>query len=380
MGGRRPMSSPMTDVAVAGQAIVGPQPGEVRPFDFRRPNKLNRDHLRNLQIVHETFARQFTTVLSSTLRAITHVSVTSIDQLTYDEYVRLTPNPTFMAILATPPWTGTSAFQLPLKIALTAIDLLLGGHGKGTPERSLTDIELGLMKNLIDRAMSELTYAFNSVAEVHPQISRHESNPQFAQIAAPSDMMMVVTFMVKINEDEGLATLCFPYTTLQPVLDSFSGNLAQVLPTGARARGSANKLRKALMGVQLDFRAEFPAVSVAAQELATLQPGDVIPLGISTETPITGIVGGVPTFVVRPARKGKRLACQILTTLPGADKALQHLVSRTLAGQIPVRPAPLAIEPRPGHGEEIVPDAGATDGWERPRLGRIGDGPAGGPR
>jgi flagellar motor switch protein FliM len=328
----------MTDLAVAAPTIVGPQRGEVRPFDFRRPNKLNRDHLRNLQIVHETFARQFTTVLSSTLRAIAHVSVTSIDQLTYDEYVRSTPNPTFLAILSTPPWTGTSAFQLPLKIALTAIDLLLGGHGKGAAPRSLTDIELGLMKNLIDRAMSELTYAFNSVAEVHPQIARHESNPQFAQIAAPSEMMIVVTFQMKINEDEDTATLCFPYTTLQPVLDSFSGNLAQVLPTGPRAQESANRLRQAIMGVELDFRAEFPAISLTAEDIASLQPGDVIPLGITTETPITGIVGGVPTFVVRPARKGKRLACQVLTTLPGADRALRHLVSRTLGGQVPMRP------------------------------------------
>src|SRR4051812_39276271 len=123
----------MTDVAVSASSTGVPQRGEVRPFDFRRPNKLNRDHLRNLQIVHETFARQFTTVLSSTLRTVAHVSVTSIDQLTYDEYVRSTPNPTFLAILSTPPWTGTSAFQLPLKITLTAIDLLLGGHGKGSP-------------------------------------------------------------------------------------------------------------------------------------------------------------------------------------------------------------------------------------------------------
>jgi flagellar motor switch protein FliM len=252
--------------------------------------------------------------------------------------VRSTPNPTFLAVLATPPWTGTSAFQLPLKIALTAIDLLLGGHGKGAPTRSLTDIELGLMKNLIDRAMAELTYAFNSVTEVHPAIARHESNPQFAQIAAPSEMMIVVTFHVKINEDEGTATLCYPYTTLQPVLDSFSGNLAQVLPTGSRAREASKRLRQAVMGVNLDFRAEFPAVSVAAQDLADLRPGDVIPLGISVDTPITGIVGGVPTFVVRPARKGKRMACQILTTLPGADKSLQLLVSRTLSGQVPVRP------------------------------------------
>jgi flagellar motor switch protein FliM len=334
----------MTDVATSGETMTGTPPMDPRPFDFRRPNKLNRDHLRNMQIVHETFARQFTTVLSSTLRTLAHVSVTSIDQLTYDEYVRIAPNPTFLAILATPPWTGTSAFQLPLTTVLTAIDLLLGGHGKDAPDRSLTDIELGLTRTLLDRAMSELSYAFNSVAEVHPQIARHESNPQFAQIASPSEMMIVVTFHVRINESEGPATLCYPYTTLQPVLDSFSGNLAQVLPTGDRAREEAVKLRHAILDVPLDFRAEFPAVTIAASDLAAMQPGDVIPLGVSTDTPITGMVGGHPIFVVRPARKGKRLACQVLTPLPDADKEMQHLVSRTLGGHV-VRPPAQAAAP-----------------------------------
>jgi flagellar motor switch protein FliM len=327
----------MSDMAVGSQPIVGASPGEARTFDFRRPNQLNRDHLRNLQIVHETFARQFTTVLSSTLRTLASVTVTNIDQFTYHEYVDSTPNPTFLAILSTPPWTGTSAFGMPLKIALTAIDFLLGGHGKGTPERALTDIELGLMKNLIDRAMAELAYAFNSVTEVHPQIMRHESNPQFAQIAAPSEMMIVITFNLKIHEDEGVATLCYPYTTLQPVLESFSGNLAQVVSTGHKARDASNKLRRAVLDVPIEFRAEFPAVRLAAGDLAALELGDVIPFGISTDTPITGIVGGVPTYVVRPARKGKRMACQILSTLPGADKSLQLLVSRALGGQGLVR-------------------------------------------
>src|SRR3954447_16276007 len=97
----------MTDVATSGETMIGTPPMEPRPFDFRRPNKLNRDHLRNMQIVHETFARQFTTVLSSTLRTLASVSVTSIDQLTYDEYVRLTPTTsrplTAVAALSAPP-------------------------------------------------------------------------------------------------------------------------------------------------------------------------------------------------------------------------------------------------------------------------------------
>jgi flagellar motor switch protein FliM len=330
------MSCAMTDMAVDPASDL--VPADVRTFDFRRPNQLNRDHMRNMQIVHETFARQFTTVLSSALRAITHVSVTHIDQLTYDEYVRQAPNPTFLAILATPPWTGTSVFQLPLNIALTSIDLLLGGHGKSEPNRTLTEIELGLMENLVERALAELHYAFNSVAEVHPTLTRHESNPQFAQIAAPSEMMIVVSFKMRINEADGVATLCYPYSTLQPVLESFSGNLAQVLPTGDRARMATARLHRAVLDVSVDFRAEFPAVRLLAADIAALQPGDVIPFGIHTEQPLVGIVGGVPTFIVRPTRRGKRLACQVLGNLPGAEASLASVAQQAAAPQPAAHP------------------------------------------
>jgi len=317
------MNTPMTDAAVSEPVVARSR--EARIFDFRRPNKLNRDHVRNLQIVNETFARQFTTVLSSTLRAIAHMSLESIEQLTYDEYVRSTPNPTYMAMLSTPPLVGVSVFQCPLRIALTAIDFLLGGKGKGIPERSLTEIELGLMRSLLDRALAELAYAFHSVVEIDPSVVRYESNPQFAQIAAPSDMMIVVTFNLKIENEEGQATLCFPFSTLQPVLEDLTGNLAQVLPAGVEPAHETAKLEQALLDVPVEFRAEFPSVPLEADDILALRPGDVIPFDLSVDQPIIGVVGDVPTFLVRPARKGKRFACQILSTLPGAERSITDL-------------------------------------------------------
>jgi flagellar motor switch protein FliM len=317
------MDTAMSDAAI--NEPVPSRPREARIFDFRRPNKLNRDHVRNLQIVNETFARQFTTVLSSTLRAIAHMNLKSIEQLTYDEYVRSTPNPTYMAMLSTSPLVGVSVFQCPLRIALTAIDFLLGGKGKGVPERVLTEIELGLMRSLLDRALAELAYAFHSVVEIEPGVVRYESNPQFAQIAAPSDMMIVVTFSLKIENEEGDATLCFPFSTLQPVLEDLTGNLAQVLPAGVEPAHETAKLETAVLGVPVEFRAEFPAVHLTADDIIALRAGEVIPFDLPTDQPIVGVVGGVPTFSVRPARKGKRFACQILSTLPGAERAIADL-------------------------------------------------------
>jgi len=300
-----------------GDASARSRRGEPRPFDFRRPTKLNRDHVRTLEIVQETFARQFTTVLSSTLRAVSSVTVEGIDQLSYDEYVRATPNPTHLSILSIHPLPGVAILQLPLGISLTAIDLMLGGHGKGNDgRRPLTDIEVGLMRPLIDRVLNELSYAFDSVVSFEPAVVQTESNPQFAQVAAPSDMIVVITLDVRIDSAHGRATLSFPYASLTPVLDSFTGTIvvAERDPELA-ARSSAN-LRARLNEVPVDVAVRFPPVRLTPAEIVSLEVGDVLPLPHGTDADLTVTVGEVPCFLGRPARRGKRLACQITATKP----------------------------------------------------------------
>src|SRR2546423_784094 len=129
------------------------------PFDFRRPNKFSRDHVRAFQIVHETFARQLSTVLATTLRAVAHVSLTSVEQLTYDEYVRSLPNPSYMVILSLNPLPGAAVMQLPLPITFAAIDRLLGGTGDAaSPKRPLPELEPNLMRSVVDPALPELEH------------------------------------------------------------------------------------------------------------------------------------------------------------------------------------------------------------------------------
>ncbi len=130
-------------------------------YDFRRPNKFTREHVRALQIASETFARQFTTVLSTTLRTVSQVQAKGIHQLTYDEYILDVPNPTYLAILSLPPLAGASIFHLPLPVVMTAVDRLLGGPGTGPSlHRPLTEIEQSLVRDLLGRVLRELAYAF----------------------------------------------------------------------------------------------------------------------------------------------------------------------------------------------------------------------------
>jgi flagellar motor switch protein FliM len=296
--------------------VKGNRPRTVRTFDFRRPSKLNRDHVRTLEIVLETFARQFTTVLSTGLRAVSSVTVESIEQLSYDEYVRATPNPTYLSVLSISPLPGVAIFQLPLQISFAAVDMLLGGHGKSNDyARPLSDIEVNLLRDLMSRVLGELRYAFESVVEFDPQVVQVESNPQFAQVAAPSDMIVVTTLDMRISAAQGRATLAFPYGSLTPVLDSFTGNVVMAdRDATALAIAQAN-LRERIVDTTVEVSVSFDAVRLTSGEIVSLQPGDIVPLRQGVNSSLTVSVANSPTFIGRPARRGKRLACQIIAPI-----------------------------------------------------------------
>jgi flagellar motor switch protein FliM len=281
-------------------------------YDFRRPNKFTREHVRALQIAHETFARQFTTVLSTTLRTVSHVQARGIGQLTYDEYIRDVANPTYLAILSLPPLAGAAIFHLPLPVVLTAVDRLLGGPGTGpSVNRALTEIEQSLVRDLLGRVLRELAYAFESLTALEPTVIHQESNPQFAQIGSPSDMVIVFVYDLRIGSQAGEATLCIPFSALQPVLDEVMGNSL----LAGRIEADAGSVRDALAGrmgsAPVTVSVSFPPVALALADIVDLRPGDVLPLDHRVDAPLEVSVGGVPRFAARPGRRGKRLACVI---------------------------------------------------------------------
>lgn len=285
----------------------------VRAFDFRKPNKLSRDHVRNLLIVHETFARQMTTLMSSTIRAVSSASVQSIDQMTYDEYVRHTPNPSHLSVLSVPPLPGVALLELPVKFALTAIDLMLGGHGRSTPpNRPLTEIEIGLMRTLVDRALRELTYAFEAIVKIEPAIVVHESNPQFAQISAPTDMMVVVRLRLLIEGVEADGALCYPYAMLQPVLEGFDGHAGHHDRNHTEVELSRAQVATRLHDVPVEVRVVFPPITLPSSEIVDLHVGDVLPLGRPVDAPMWGLIENLRVLEVRPGRRNKRLAAEVV--------------------------------------------------------------------
>lgn len=307
------------EVSPASSQVGGSSPrrkkSEPKPFNFRRPNKFNRDHFRAFQIVHETFARQITTIFSTSLRTTSSVSLVNVEETSYGEFIESAENPSFISILQISPLPGASLWHIPQSLAMGIIERQLGGVGKGPfPKRPLTDIEAMLIRDLTDRGLREMTYSYESMFEVHAKTMQLESNPQFAQIAAPSDMVLLVTFDVRVGDTTGIAQLCIPYSSLQAQLDSLtSGHLFNDRPVTDPA-AIAKAVRNSVQEVPVDVTVTFNTVAMTGNEILSLQIGDVLPLHHGVNSPLTVKAGGVPHLLAKPGRQGKRLACQIVAT------------------------------------------------------------------
>lgn len=263
-------------------------------------------------MVNDTFARQFALVLSTMLHASCQVTVTSVRQFTCDEYTRTVPNPSLLAVLQFDPLPGVGVLQLPMGIVMSVVDRLLGGPG-GTnqPNRPLSDIEVGLVRQLLQRIVHELTYAFESLTPVHPSVRSLESDPQFLRLAAPSEPVIVSEFDIHIGDQQATGTLCIPFTTLRPALDALTES--HVTYRTEEDELAAQAVERQLNAVPVELLVVFREVSVSASQLLALELGDVLPLRHPVAQPLAVLADGVRVAAAIPGSHGQRLACQIVS-------------------------------------------------------------------
>ena len=286
--------------------------GGPHPYDFRRPIKLSREHVRTLQIAFETYARSGSTLLTSRLRTVSHLNLIAIEQLTYEEYISALNNPTVLASVTPEPLAGTTLFELSLTTAMAAIDHMLGGPGGPQPERPLTDIELPLLRGLLERLLDELRYAFEQLVDVQPKLGVIEYNPQFVRSHSPGDAVVVASFELKIGQEECVSTICIPFSSILPVLKA-EGAATQLSADELAARQAARrKITAGLYSAPLDVAVRFEPIRMRTEDIVHLRPGDVVPLGHPVNRPLAVTVNDTVFAWAVPGNQGRRLACLIV--------------------------------------------------------------------
>ena len=295
----------------------------IKIYDFRRPDKFSKEQIRTVSNMHETFARLTTTSLSAQLRTLVHVHVASVDQLTYEEFIRSIPTPTPLAVINMDPLKGNAVLEIAPEITFIMIDRLFGGSGDtgGKVNRDLTDIEQSVMEGIIVRILANMREAWTQVIDLRPRLQQIETNPQFAQIVPPSEMVILVTLEIKIGEEAGMMNICIPYITIEPIVSKLSSQFWFSSVRRSSTTQYLGTLKEKLADVEMQLVAEVASMNVPIRDVLNLRVGDVVRFNnTKINDPLTLSVGNKKKFYCQAGTIGKKVAVQVISKINESDE------------------------------------------------------------
>ncbi|SDZ02962.1 flagellar motor switch protein FliM [Proteiniborus ethanoligenes] len=294
---------------------------KVKKYDFRNPQKIAKDQLRTLEIIHDNFSRLLQTFLSGYLRAPVKISVLTVDQYVYSEFTNAISNPAFLSIVNFEPLNGQIIIDISSNIAFTIIDRLLGGDGENLVDiRSFTEIELTLLKNVMQRTMDLIAEAWENVIILTPSLDKIETNSQFAQIISPNETIALVTMNLSIGNIEGLINLCIPHIVIEPILERLSTKLWFSTTTKDITEIDKELLRKRIKNTVVSLNANLSSTKITLGDLINLQTGDVIMLDNVIEDEVYINVGTQLKFFGKPGANKNKVAVQITRVQRDGDE------------------------------------------------------------
>ena len=287
---------------------------KIKIYDFKRPDKFSKEQLRTVSNMHETFARLTTTSLSAQLRSLVHVHVASVDQLTYEEFIRSIPTPTTLAVVNMDPLKGNAILEIDPTITFCMIDRLFGGRGvtSSNKNRDLTEIEQSVMEGIIVRILANMREAWTQVIDLRPRLGQIETNPQFAQIVPPTEMVVLITLETKVGDEEGMMNFCIPYLTIEPIISKLSSQFWFSSVRRSSTTQYLGTLTEKLSSVDMETVAEIGSINLPVREVLALRIGDIIRLSnTKVGDPLTLSVGNKKKFYCQPGVVGKKMAVQV---------------------------------------------------------------------
>ncbi|MCF6285544.1 MAG: flagellar motor switch protein FliM [Candidatus Hydrogenedentes bacterium] len=301
------------DIDEAEQDAQAEQDVHLSPYDFRRPERVSKEQLKGLQSLFEAFSREVSIVFPPFLRTVVRVDLTSIDQLTYDEFILSVARPTALSIVNMAPLEGTAVLEMSPSMVFPIVDRVLGGKGMTLPEpRELTEIENRIIQRIVMMLLDSLRRAWEQLIEFQLSVVQQESDPLIVQIVAGSEMVILVGYEIHIGETVGTMNFCIPLLVLNPILDQisqqahFSRHMSDEMATLTR-----NAIFAQVQRSKSPVDAILGRARISINAIATLSVGDVIQLDGSPHDPLLVEIGERPKFFATPGRRREHSAVQL---------------------------------------------------------------------
>ncbi|MBS7303674.1 MAG: flagellar motor switch protein FliM [Lachnospiraceae bacterium] len=289
---------------------------QVRNYDFARPAKFSKEHLRTLEIIYEHYGRLLSTNLPLYLRKNVQISVASSETVVFSEFSNALSNPAILGIVNFAPLPGSIIIELAPNLGFAMIDRMLGGQGASIDKtRDFSEIELTILDKILVMCMQLMKEPWRNVMDVDPFLERIETNPQFAQIIAPNDMVAIVTLTVKIGDVEGFMNICLPFFTLEDVMDKLNTKFWYSTMQSASEEDYSQYVESMLRRADVPVKAVLGKSSITVDDFVNLQCGDIIRLNTATDAEMAVYVGNIKKFMAMPGKSGDKYAVRVTNVI-----------------------------------------------------------------
>ncbi|MCA9235845.1 MAG: flagellar motor switch protein FliM [Planctomycetales bacterium] len=286
---------------------------KVTVYDFKRPERVGKEQMRALQTMHEGFGRNFGAALSALLRTIVEVKLTSVDQLTYSEFVFSLENPTCFNLVNAAPLEGQIIVDINPSVLFPIIDRLLGGSAHSAPpaRRPLTEIELRLAGRVTSLFLREMKNAWENVLALDLSVERVESNPQLVQIIPANEVVVLISFELTVGETRGMVNLCIPFNSIERISGKLTSNSWVSYSKKPPTTESIQIVGDALAKAPVEVVVELAATQISAGDMLGLRVGDIIASEKDVKEPLVVYVQGRPKFQASAGQFKGRKAIQV---------------------------------------------------------------------
>ena len=289
---------------------------QVKDYDFKRPAKFSKEHLRTLEIIYEHYGRLISTNLPLYLRKNIQVTVASSETVTFSEFTNALSNPVILGIVDFQPLTGNIIIELSPNLGFAMIDRMLGG--KGVPlekNRDFSEIEMIILQKLMVVCMQLMREPWRNVLDINPMMERIETNAQFAQVIAPSDMIAIVSMNVKIGDAEGFMNICLPYFTLEDVMDKLNTKYWFSTMQKDDRIDYEEHIESLIKRIDVPIKAILGKSQVSVSDFLSLQQGDIIKLDARVDSELDVFVGNIRKFKALPGSNKDNYAVRVTSVI-----------------------------------------------------------------
>ncbi len=274
---------------------VAVDPNAVKGYDFNSQDRIVRGRMPTLEMINERFARNFRISLFNFLRRSPSISVDGVQMTKFGEYIHSLFMPSNLNLVKIRPLRGTALFVMNPKLVYSLVDNFFGGDGRFHTKiegRDFTQTEMQVVNNVLQILFADLQKAWQPVLEVTFEHSGSEVNPHFANIVSPTEVVVVSTIHVELDNGGGDIHLALPYSMIEPIRD--------LLDAGVQSDVSdfderwINSLQEEIKEAPIEVECDLVDIPVTLSEMRTMQVGDVLPFEMPEH--LTATVDDIPVF------------------------------------------------------------------------------------